>query len=99
MYKFADLAKGGCLVKTFQDTFQSYGRDAADKAVQDLAVREISMLLYNGGKGKTVTRAEFIHWKHKCALKKTVSSLSDIKYTSLCETVWMFMGHFLAGLF
>ncbi|XP_070193087.1 transient receptor potential cation channel subfamily V member 6-like [Littorina saxatilis] len=59
MYKFADLARGGRLVKAYVD----HGPDR----VKEIARTEMVHYLYNGGKGDTISKVDYVRW---CAMMR-----------------------------
>ena len=70
VYKYVNLQKGGKLV----DAFNEEGSSGADlEAVRKIIRDEMETFMYNHGKGKLVSKVEFIKWKKKCNAALTVS--------------------------
>lgn len=67
MYKFADLAKGGELIKAYEDQ----GPDR----VKEIAKTKMMTYLYNCGKGAVIEKSEYIKWcnNRKAKFKAFVS--------------------------
>ena len=65
MYKFADLGRGGRLVKDYE----SHGPDR----VKEIARTEMVHYLYNGGKGGTISKLDYIRWCEVMKAKAMVS--------------------------
>lgn len=72
MYKFADLARGGRLVKAYVD----HGPDR----VKEIARTEMVHYLYNGGKGDTISKVDYVRW---CAMMRAKAMVS-ISYPKGC---------------
>ncbi|KAL8580157.1 hypothetical protein ACOMHN_043042 [Nucella lapillus] len=54
MYKFVDLARGGKLIKAYED----FGPDR----VREIARSEMVNYLFNGGKGGHVSKLDYVRW-------------------------------------
>ncbi|XP_045165814.2 transient receptor potential cation channel subfamily V member 5-like isoform X2 [Mercenaria mercenaria] len=80
MYKFADLNRGGKLVEAY--------RKGGVVAVQEIARREIGPYLYNGGKGKTVERIDYIKWLRQREAMKTGSTIWETKSDEELISEW-----------
>ena len=65
LYKYINLQKGGRLV----DVYVDQGEHGLEKVIRE----EIEPFLYNGGKGKRVSKVEMIRWKNKQNAKMMVS--------------------------
>lgn len=69
VYRYVNLQKEGRLI----EVYNQHGPAAVETVVR----HELESFLYDGGKGKTVTKIEFIKWKYRC-LTKTNVSRSDV---------------------
>ena len=67
IYRFADLARGGRLVKDYEQ----YGPDR----VKEIARTEIVDDLYNRGEGATITQLDYLRWCEVMKAKAMVSHL------------------------
>ena len=61
MYKYVNLDKGGRLIDAYIE--------GGAKEVRKIILEEMQSYLYNGGKGKTMTKVECIRWQNMCTAK------------------------------
>ena len=73
MYKFADLGRGGRLVKDYE----SHGPDR----VKEIARTEMVQYLYNGGKGGTISKLDYSRWCEVMRAKAMVSHSFHYSYS------------------
>ena len=66
VYKYVNLQKGGKLVDAYKE-----GNDA--EAVRRIIKDELDSFMYNHGKGKLITKIDFIKWKKQCKADLMVS--------------------------
>ena len=72
MYKFADLARCGRLLRDYED----HGPDR----VKEVARTEMVDYLYNGGKGGFITQLDYLRWCEVMKAKAAVSSIQRHYY-------------------
>lgn len=73
-YKFANFIKGGKLIDAY--------RKRGVVGVQEIARNEIPPFLYNGGKGGTITKLDYVKWTRRKQAKRTVIYLFCLPYIS-----------------
>lgn len=71
LYKYLNNQNGGKLIDCYTE--------AGEEAVEKMLSSEIEPFLYNGGKGKVLTKLEFVQWRNRSSAKRKGQTLIDTR--------------------